>query len=274
LLSEKSFEERLEATLDAKRALFAAAVGDDVETVEMARSSLASRIATLMGGSFAATTGRGPEEAQPADELSLLRARLGASLERVVRLPNGRLLGVVRGDVAPAVESPVLLLPASAADALLPLGDASPLAHAEIVYKADPKTPLDEAKGRRLARVDAAMRKLKAGRTLVEAGSLVEALHLFREALSLGCRAACERGDPGEDAAALFSAIYGELLPGGAITAADAHALSRAGELARAFESTPALLGPEVVAEIERDARDLLARIRERLGTPGEVTAA
>ena len=61
LVSEASFEERLEGTLDSKRALFAAAVGDD-DVTEVSRSTLASRIATLMGGEFAATTWSPPDD--------------------------------------------------------------------------------------------------------------------------------------------------------------------------------------------------------------------
>jgi superfamily II DNA or RNA helicase len=58
LVSEGSFEERLEQTLEGKRALFAAAIGDDQETVELGRASMATRIATLLQGEFAASTGR------------------------------------------------------------------------------------------------------------------------------------------------------------------------------------------------------------------------
>ena len=276
LISEGSFEERLEGALDSKRALFAAAVGDDQETSEIERSTLASRIATLMGGSFAASTGRPPEEAAAEvkaepDPVAVLRARLGEALERIVRLPNGRLLGVVRGEVMPAVEVPALLLPANAAEALAPLGDASPLEQGEEIYRAEPKAPQDLALELRRARLSAAERKLKAGEALVAADFGVEALGMFREALSLGCRAAFKLGDPGEDSVTLLAGVYGELLPEGVLSSADAHALVRAGELARAFNcagfSPPDLL----LSQIGGQARDLLARVRELVepGPPG-----
>jgi superfamily II DNA or RNA helicase len=275
MISEASFEENLEAALDAKRALFAAAVGDDAETAKISRSSLASRIETLMGGSFAATTGTRREEAtQAEDPVSVLRARLGDALERIVRLPNGRLLGVVRGSVVPTMEVPALLLPEDAAEALAPLGDVSPLAQGELIFRAEPKSLSARSQEGRRARLAVAERKLKAAQALLEAGLRVEALGLLRETLSLGCRAAFERGEPGDDPAALLSAIYGDLLPAGAIEAADAHALVRSGELFRAFDGA-AIPPPEpLVVEIDRAARDLLARVRERLGSsPGALTA-
>src|SRR6185437_12196785 len=133
MVSEASFEERLEATLDAKRALFAAAVGDDAETTELERSTLASRIATLMRADFAASTG--PARGVAAEEAGGPSATAEGEVEApsksgVERLPDGRLLGVVRGSAAevPAADLPAVLLPKAAADALAPLGEASPLA--------------------------------------------------------------------------------------------------------------------------------------------------
>jgi hypothetical protein len=279
LVSEKSFEERLESTLDAKRALFAAAVGDDAETTELQRATLAARIATMMTTEFAAGTGapRGvpaaaPTEAEatpaapPASELDLLRERLGDALDRVVRLPDGRLLGVVRGGAVdvPALPGSALLLPKAAADALAALGAASPLAEAEVLYRAAAPAAADPALAARRATLAAAERKLAAAGALVAAGMGGEALGLFREALAQGCRAAAD-GAPGEDGAALLAAIYGELIPAGALTEGDAHALARAGELARVFGASAVAPPEALVAGVEREARDLLGRVRERL---------
>ena len=132
LVSEGSFEQRMEATLDGKRALFAAAVGDDRETTELERSSMARRIATLLSGEFAASTGKAAAAPPaPADPVAVLRAQVGPALEQVVRLPDGRVVGVVRGEApADAVEGAVLL-PAQGAEALGRLGPASPLAAAD-----------------------------------------------------------------------------------------------------------------------------------------------
>jgi hypothetical protein len=91
-----------------------------------------------------------------------------------------------------------------------------------------------------------------------------EAPGLLRQALVLGCRAAAE-GDPGEEEAALLAAVYGQLIPASALTKRDAHALSRAGELARVFGTSPAAPPEGLVDGLARDARDLLARVRERL---------
>ncbi len=88
LVSEGSFEERMEGTLDSKRALFAAAVGDDRGTTELERSSMARRIATLLSGEFAASTGKHPP-ATKADPVATLRERVGPAPEQVVRARRG-----------------------------------------------------------------------------------------------------------------------------------------------------------------------------------------
>ncbi len=274
LVSEESFEERLERSLDAKRALFSAAVGDDDTSTEVARSTMASRIATLMNADFAAATGgaaspaASPEEPAPPSEIDLLRARLGDSLERIVRLPDGRLLGVVRGDAAPTLESPTLLLPESTVRSLGALGEASPLAQAELLYRAEPPALPDPALEARRLRLTTAERKLSAASALTAAGLGGEALGALRDALALACRAAASDGDPGEDAAALLGAVYGKLIPAGALSPADAHALVRAGELSRAFGSIDAAPPEGLVAELHAEARDLLGRVREGLAAP------
>jgi hypothetical protein len=269
LVSKDSIEERLEATLEAKRELFAATVGDDAETTEMKRPSLATRIATLLDGDFAATTGKDQTAAAPAkpDAVEELRARLGDALERVVRLPDGRLLGVVRGEAAPPPPEGVaaVLLPSRAADALAPLGDASPLLKGEVLYQADAPPAGDPTLAARRDRLALAERKLAAGRALADAGMGGEALGLLRDALALACRALDDRVDSGDDAAALLAAVYGHLIPTGLLTSQDAHALVRASELARAFGSSAAPAPGALVAEIVVEARDLCARVRERL---------
>jgi hypothetical protein len=284
-VSEASFEERLEATLDAKRALFAAAMGDDTETTTLERSTLASRIATLMRAEFAASTGpargvtaeeaggAGAEvtaeeaEAPPKSGVELIRERLGDALERVVRLPDGRLLGVVRGSAAevPSAYVPAVLLPKAAADALAPLGEASPLAQGEVLYRAEEAPAADPRREARRALLAAADRKVRAAGALTAAGLGGEALGMLREALALGCRAAAQDGDPGDDPAPLLGAVYARLLPQGAVTEADANALARAAELARVFGGAAAVPPEGVVAGVEREARDLLGRVREVL---------
>jgi hypothetical protein len=267
LVSKDSFEERLEGSLAAKRELFAAAVGDDAETTEMKRPTLAARIATLLGGEFAATTGkdRAAAEPRPPDEVAELRARLGDALLRVVRLPDGRLLGVVRGDTAPPIEVPALLLSSRAVEALAPLGEASPLAKGEVLYQADAPPAEEPAFAARRDRLALAERKLAAGRALLDAGMGGEALGLLRDALALACRALDDRVDSGDDAAVLLAAVYGHLIPAGALTSQDAHALVRAAELARAFAGSTVRPPEALVAEIAVEARDLCARVRERL---------
>jgi hypothetical protein len=55
------------------------------------------------------------------------------------------------------------------------------------------------------------------------------------------------------------------------LAAADAHALVRAGELSRAFGGSATAPPEGLVSELMREARDLLARVRERLaGAPVE----
>ncbi len=262
LVSEGSFEQRMEATLEGKRALFAAAVGDDQETVELERSSMAGRIATLLGGEFAASTGAVPAPLAPVDPVAALRQRVGAALEQVVRLADGRLLGLVRGEVpADAVEG-VVLLPARAVEALAALGSASPLAGAELLYRVPQAGAQDAGLAPRRDLVALAERKRAGAAALVAAGQPAEALDLFREALTLGCRALDPRGDPGAEPAALLAAIHGHLLPARLLTEAEAAALARVGEAARAFGSSTVEPPESLVAAASTDAVALLARAR------------
>jgi hypothetical protein len=263
LVSEGSFEERMEGTLDVKRALFAAAVGDDQETVELARSSMARRIATLLSGEFAASTGKPVTAEAPPDPVAALRHRVGAALEQVVRLADGRLVGLVRGQApADAVDGAVLLA-ASAAEGLASLGSASPLAGAEVLYRAPPDAV--EADPVRVARRDLlslAERKRACAVALVAAGQPGEALALFREAMALGCRSLDLRGDPGAEPAALLAAIHGHLLPDKVVTEGEASALARAGEAARAFGASTVAPPESLVTSVAADAAALLARAR------------
>ncbi len=263
LVSEGSFEQRMEATLEGKRALFAAAVGDDQETVELERSSMAGRIATLLGGEFAASTGKAPAAGAPVDPVAALRQRVGAALEQVVRLADGRLLGLVRGEApADAVEG-VVLLPARAVEALAALGSASPLAGAELLFQAPRQAgAVDPALAPRRDLVALAERKRAGAAALVAAGQPGEALALFREALALGCRALDPRGDPGAEPAALLAAIHGHLLPARLLTEAEATALARVGEAARAFGSSTVEPPESLVAAATTVAAALLARAR------------
>lgn len=263
LISEASFEERLEGTLDGKRALFAAAIGDDQETVELERSTMARRIATLLSGEFAASTGRAAAAVPRPDPVAALRAQVGDALEQVVRLPDGRLVGVVRGDAPAAAADGAILLPARAAEALHPLGSASPLAGAEVVYRAAPSPdrpdPLLAARRDLLALAE---RKRAGGGALVSAGQPGEALGLFRDAMSLACRALDPRGDPGGELAALLAAIHGHLVPGGLLAEAEAGALARAGEAARAFAAVTMAPPDSLVAAIAADTGALVTRAR------------
>jgi len=264
LVSEGSFEERLEGTLDGKRALFAAAVGDDQETVELERSSMARRIATLLAGEFAASTGRAGDPATPPDPVAALRARIGDALEQVVRLADGRLVGVVRGEApAVAVADGAVLLPARAAEALHPLGSASPLAGAEVLFRAAPSPdPADPVLAARQDLLALAERKRAGGGALLAAAQPAEALGLFRDAVALACRALDPRGDPGAEPAALLAAVHGHLVPAGLLAEAEAAALARAGEAARAFEAVTIAPPDSLVAAIAADAGALIARAR------------
>jgi superfamily II DNA or RNA helicase len=266
LVSEGSFEERLEGTLDGKRALFAAVVGDDQETVELERSSMARRIATLLAGEFAASTGRTEPAAPPLDPVAALRERVGDALEQVVRLADGRLVAVVRGEAPSVAADGAILLPARAAEALHPLGSASPLAGAEVLYRApagaDPAGPLLAARRDLLALAE---RKRAGGGALLAAGQPAEALGLFRDAMTLACRALDPRGDPGGEPAALLTVVHGQLVPGGLLSEAEAGALARAGEAARAFAAVTIAPPDSLVAAIAADAGALVARVQAAL---------
>jgi len=267
LVSEGSFEQRMEGTLEGKRALFAAAVGDDQETVELERSSMARRIATLLSGEFAASTGKPAMAPAPPDPVAVLRARLGPALVQVVRLPDGRLAGLVHGESpADAVEGAVLL-PIGASEILGRLGAASPLAGAEVLYQAPGRgSASDPMLMARRALVALAERKRAAATALVAAGQPGEALALYREAMAAACRALDRRGDPGGDLAALIAAIHGHLLPEGLLDDEDASAFARAGDAARAFGDSAVAPPESLVAGVGADAGTLLARARSALG--------
>ena len=272
LVSEASFEEKMEGTLDGKRALFAAATGDDQETVQIERSSMARRIATLLAGEFAATTGK-PVPAEgidveegvkpPRDLVRELKERAGASLEQVVRLADGRVVGVVRGEApADAVEG-AILLPSRAVLAMEPLGSASPLAGAEVLFRAQVgERSTDPVMVARRGLVALAERKRSGATALIAAGQPGEALPLLREAMAIACRALDPRGDPGADPAALLAAIHGHLLPDGILSDAEASAVAGAGEAARAFGSSTLEPPARLVAAIAESAAALMARAR------------
>jgi hypothetical protein len=268
LVSEGSFEEKMEATLSAKRALFAAAVGDDSTTTELARSTLAGRIATVLGDAYAADTAPTPladPKGASAEPLAALQATFGDSLERVVRLADGRVLGVVRGQVPAGVQVPAIVVTENVARALEPLGNASPIATGEELFRATPAVVVSDAVLERRARVTEAARKVAAAKALVAANLGGEALALLHAALALACRAMDDRGDPDESPAAILASVFEHGIPSGALTDADGSALTRAAEMARAFASAspPSV----IVARIEAEAGDLVARARARVFT-------
>jgi len=258
LVSEGGFEERMEATLDGKRALFAAAVGDDQETVELERSSMARRIATLLSGEFAASTGK-PKVTSSPDPVAVLRERVGAALEQVVRLADGRLVGLLRGEGPPDAVDGAVLLPAHAAKALGPLGSASPLAGAEVLYRA-PEDATDPILAARRGLLALAGRKRAGAAALVSAGQPGEALSLFRDAMTFACRALDPRGDPGAEPAGFLAALHGHLIPGGLVTEAEAAAMARAGEAARAFGGSTVTPPEPLMSAVSADAAALLTR--------------
>lgn len=268
LVSEGSFEQRMEGTLDGKRALFAAAVGDDQETVELERSSMAGRIATLLSGEFAASTGKPAAAAAPVDPVAALRQRVGAALDQVVRLADGRLLGLVRGEAPADAVDGAVLLPVYAAEAMAPLGNASPLAGAEVLYQAPKEAEAcDPVVAARRGLVALAERKRAGAAALVAAGQPGEALTLFREAMALSCRALDPRGDPGSEPAALLAAIHGHLAPGKLLTDVEASGLARAGEAARAFGASTVEPPEALIAAVTTDAAALLARAKAGLAS-------
>lgn len=267
LVSEGGFEERMEGTLETKRALFAAAIGDDPETTELERFSVAKRIAAALSGAGASASpgsARNTVETEaaptPVDPVAALRSAAGDALEQVVRLADGRLVGVVTASGPAAHVEGATLVPASAVAALAPLGDASPFASAEVLFRAPPAAPEDARAAASRALAAAASRKHAAAEALVAAGIPAEALPLYRDAMALACRALDDRGDPGEEPATLLVAAHGHLVSSGALTGLEAGALARAGELARAFERVPGALPSALTASMAADARALVEK--------------
>ncbi|HSM91673.1 MAG TPA: DEAD/DEAH box helicase [Anaeromyxobacteraceae bacterium] len=275
LVSEGGFEERMEATLETKRALFAAAVGDDTETTELERFTMAKRIASILtdvGVDAAARPRPASAAISPApqvmqlDPVATVREAAGESLEQILRLSDGRVVGIVAGAVPAAAIDAATLIPSSAVAALAPLGAASPFVGAEVLYRSAPSTPEEARAAASRALASGAARKRSAGDALLAAGLASEALPLFRDAMALALRALDVRGDPGDEPAALQLAVHGHLLPSGAISAAEGAALARAGELARAFERLPDALPAQLAASIAGDARALVERARAAVG--------
>ena len=273
LVSEASFEERMETSLVAKRALFDAAVGDsDVDEID--RASLASRIATIFEQA-AATTGAPPTAAAAAgapDPVAELREKLGVELDRVLRLSDGRLAAVTRATVEPAPPGigGAIVIAATVARAMAALGSLSPLDGAEVVFEAPAATAEeDPALRARRALQRTGERKVEAARVLANASLATEALGLARDALAVGCRALSDRGDPGDDPARVFAALYGDLLPRGLISQEDADALARASELSRAFGTGQDREVPSaLLASVLEHAGNFLARAGHRLNAP------
>lgn len=96
-----------------------------------------------------------------------------------------------------------------------------------------------------------------------------EALALFQEAMALACRALDPRGDPGAEPAALLAAVHGRLLPEKLLTEAEASAIARAGEAARAFGSSTVAPPEALVTAITADAAALLARAKAGVASAG-----
>jgi hypothetical protein len=227
---------------------------------------MARRIATLLGGEFAASTGKPIGSDAPArDPVAELRARARDALEQVIRLPDGRVVGVIRGDVPPSDGDGPALLPARAIEAMGALGSASPFTGAEVLYKA-PDAGGGALEAARRDLVTLAERKRAAGDALSAAGQPAEALGLFREAMAFACRGLDPRGDPGAEPAALWAAIHGHLVPGGLLAETAAGALARAGEVARAFASVAVAPPEALVTAVAADACELVAKARGSLG--------
>src|SRR5437867_2563766 len=109
-------------------------------------------------------------------------------------------------------QAPALIVPARAAEAWSSFGDLSPLAGGDVIYEAPRPAREDPLLAARRVRMQAAERKLAAARALMAAGMGSEALGLLHGALALVCRALDERGDPGEDPAALMDLVYRDLI--------------------------------------------------------------
>jgi hypothetical protein len=105
-----------------------------------------------------------------------------------------------------------------------------------------------------------AERKRAAGDALAAAGQPAEALGLYREAMAFACRSLDPRGDPGAEPAALWAAIHGHLVQAGLVAEAEAGALARAGEVARAFASVTVPPPAVLVTAVAADARGLVAK--------------
>lgn len=192
----------------------------------------------------------------------------------VGRCPHGAALGLflLEGAAAQA-RPPALVVVATERTAASDRLASAPLGGAA---GSEPGPRSASATGR-LNLADLAERKLVAASALSEAGQGAEALPLYRVALELACRAIDPVGDPGDDAAALLAEIHGSLVPSGLLTAAEAAAIARAGEAARAFGGSTLPPPAALVAAVAGDAEALVARARrvaeEAKGEPGRSPA-
>jgi superfamily II DNA or RNA helicase len=258
LIAEDSFEQKLEVTLSSKRALFSAAVGDDTETRELERMSMARRMATVLGEAFAAETGRAetaePSEPPVRETVEHLLRELGDGVQRILRV-NGKVIAVMRDDAPPREVNGTLVLSASSAEAMDRFGPASPLRGAETLHAVP-----DPAIAERESRLTAAARKIEAAEALRSLAP-AEALGLGRDAMALCCRALADAAAT-DDPAALLALLYGRLIPAGLVTSEDAAALSSAADAARAFSASTVPPPADLVAKVLADARALLDHVR------------
>jgi len=219
LIAEDSIETRIERILETKQGLFDAVITEGAGADTIDTKGGGLRIAREIVG------------VEPEDEED---ARPAAP-EPVPAPDDGG-----GGEVEPAARS----APKGAGEGI------------EVPDAGAPAADATDGPGREIDRV--ARRRLRAARTLAEAGLEAEAFAPARDAMLAKVRSLLGPGEDVTDAEGLLRAVYVTLLPAGKMTLAQAGALSRIGDLVRAFGDRDLPVPGGLVEQAVREAAEFV----------------
>ena len=194
----------------------------------------------------------------PDPTLARLREALGARLQRVLRLPSGRVVAIADSAEDADTPSPTLdgvtVMDEDAARALGALGEDSPLAQAQEIWRRASGAG-GRAPSRTQRQLTLASRKLRAARRLAEDDLGAEALAPISGALI-----AMARARAGDEAAAQLPParlLYEALVPAGHLSPEQAALILRAEALAGAYGSSADDPPEGLLKELLREATAL-----------------
>ncbi|MFH1554265.1 MAG: hypothetical protein ABII76_05295, partial [Pseudomonadota bacterium] len=276
LVAEDSFEQGLESTLGAKRALFDAALDSrsTESTVDAPASCLwVFRAATgmVVGDGLDATDSSdaapevdgaaAPDVAameSPEAAAGRLASLLGPRLRRALSLPSGKLVALVdRVDDATrdaAAGEGFTVMDMGLAGQLAALGDDSPLAASTVLMERGADDTNHDGV-RRAEHLVVARRKLAAARALQGAGAGAEAMAQAHASMIAFARSLAADDEAGLSPPRL---LYEILVPRGDLSLEQVALIARAGELAAAYSDVAQPAPDAMVAAVIGDAVGLV----------------